>query len=175
MTSLITCSTVWAYIKLKRHSTCSWIWWFQYKCHWRAVQMNYVAKNHVSVWLWSFLYWTAAGIWGSDQFHILQSSDCGLFGCAALWLIIRLPTTAAGLLSGRTARYGRFIEAQTLLLLHSHKTLTYLLCRRTGRQASSQRVHCPWNKQLLSHIGWSHIIDQLCVCCLPDTDEAEWF
>lgn len=37
-----------------------------------------------------------------------------------------------------TAKDGRFMKAQTLPILRSHKTLTYLLCRLTGRQAVSK-------------------------------------
>lgn len=37
-----------------------------------------------------------------------------------------------------TAKDGRFMKTQTLPILRSHKTLTYLLCRLTGRQAVSK-------------------------------------
>lgn len=56
----------------------------------------------------------------------------------AIWLITWLPAAAAALPGGQAAKDGRFMEAQTSLILRSHKTLTYLLCRLTGREAVSE-------------------------------------
>lgn len=51
---------------------------------------------------------------------------------------------------------GRFMKAQTLVILHSHKTLTYLLCRLTWGEGSQWEL-CPWKNLhlFLNHISWS--------------------
>lgn len=120
------------------------------KSHLGAVWMNYAAEKLLSVWLWSFLYQAAArglchqlkNTTGNQTkgFYTLQISNSGpcCCACVAIWLITWQPAAAATLLSGQTAKDGRFMEAQTWLILHSHKTLTYLLCRLTGRRAVSE-------------------------------------
>lgn len=74
----------------------------------------------------------------NDDFVHYEPLTSGPRCCVAMGLITWLPAAAAALPGGQTAKDGRFMEAQTSLILHSHKTLTYLLCRLTGRQAVSE-------------------------------------
>lgn len=118
--------------------------------HWRAVWMNYVAGKLFSVWVWSFLYQaaerTCATSWRVQQEAtsnrlIFIDYKSLTWALAAVWLFGKSPdcrAAAAALPGGRMAKDDRFMEAQTLPILHSHKTLTYLLCRLTARQAVSE-------------------------------------
>lgn len=102
------------------------------------------------------------GNWEKEIFRHYKYQDGGFcyFFTAAAWLIVVL-------LNGRAAKDGRLTKAQTLLILHSHKTLTYLLCRLTG----SHWAQCPWKKAApISKTHTGFIINQLqvCLCLIPE-------